>query len=113
MNRFKNSHTHEKSNVTIFLDVIRNLLILLITGYAVYRIWNWNWIVGLISAIPIYILVMNLVGFATLPLYTLTPESKLIRKGFKNIEDGNVSELEKINEEFENKFNAKKTNENN
>ncbi|KKL14597.1 hypothetical protein LCGC14_2514050, partial [marine sediment metagenome] len=73
------AYEHEKSETTIFLDIVRNVLILVATGYAVSLIWQWNWIVALIATFPVYVVMLNLIGFATLPLYTLTPENRLQR----------------------------------
>ena len=56
------------------LDVIRNLLILAATVYATFLIWQWHWIAALVACIPVYIVMLNLFGFLTLPLYLLTPE---------------------------------------
>lgn len=100
----QNNYDHNKSKTTIFFDFLRNLIILVVTGYITYLIWEWNWIVAVIAAIPIYVIVMNIIGFLTLPLYMLTPESKLIKKGFNSIENGNIDELESINDEFEEKY---------
>jgi hypothetical protein len=71
---------NNKSNFTKFLDVLRNLSILALTIYSCYLIRDYNWIIALIAAIPIYVILLNLIGFLTLPLYMLTPESKQARK---------------------------------
>ena len=97
---------HEKLRTTIFLDIFRNLLILLATGYAVFLIWKWNWIFALIAAIPIYIILLNLFGFLTLPFYALTPENRLKAKAFKAFEAGNFEKGKKLTDEFTEKFNV-------
>lgn len=65
-----------KSSFTITLDIIRNLLIIAITIYLLIIIWKWNWIVAIICSIPIYVIIMNIIGFISLPLYYLTPEHR-------------------------------------
>jgi len=97
---------HEKSGTTIFLDILRNLLILVATGYAVFLIWKWNWIVALIAAIPVYIVMLNLFGFLTLPLYAFTPENRLKAKAFKAFENGDFEKGKALTDEFTEKFNV-------
>ena len=97
---------HEKSGTTIFLDILRNLLILVATGYGVFLIWKWNWIVALIAAIPVYIIMLNLLGLLTLPLYAFTPENRLKAKALKAIENGDLETGMALLDEFEEKFNV-------
>ena len=97
---------HEKSGTTIFLDILRNLLILVATGYAVFLIWKWNWIVALIAAIPVYIVMLNLFGFLTLPLYAFTPENRLKAKAFKAFENGDFEKGKALTDEFTEKYNV-------
>ena len=68
-----------------YLDAFRNLLVIAATGLCVYLLWKWNWIVAVILAIPAYILMLNVFGFLTLPLYLLTPESRFGRKLLKDL----------------------------
>lgn len=65
-----------KSSFAKILDIIRNLLIIITTIYLLTFIWRWNWIIAIICAIPVYVIIMNIIGFVTLPLYYLTPEHK-------------------------------------
>ena len=97
---------HEKSGATIFLDILRNLLILIATGYVIFLIWRWNWIVALIAAIPVFIAMLNFFGFLTLPLYALTPENRLKAKAFKALEDGDFEKGKALSDEFIEKFNV-------
>ena len=85
-------NTTDKSSFTIILDIIRNILILAISGYIVYLLWNWHWLAAIIGAIPIYIIVMNIIGFITLPLYLLTPENRLLKKTSKAMNRGDIQE---------------------
>lgn len=97
---------HEKSGVTISLDILRHLLILVGTGYAIFLIWKWNWIVALIAAIPVYIVMLNLFGFLTLPLYAFTPENRLKAKAFKAFKNGDIDKGKTLTDEFAKKFNV-------
>lgn len=97
---------HEKSGTTKFLDISRNLLILGATGYTVFLIWKWFWIVALIAAIPVYIIMLNLFGFLTLPLYAITPENILKAKAFKALENGDMEKSKALTDEFIKKFNV-------
>jgi len=97
---------HEKSGVTISLDIFRHLLIIAGTGYAVFLIWKWNWIIALISAIPVYIVMLNLFGFITLPLYAFTPENRLKAKTLKAFEKGDFEKGKALTDEFAEKFNV-------
>jgi hypothetical protein len=85
---------------------LRNVLILAATGYAVYLIWRWNWIIALIVAIPFYIIMLNVFGFLTLPLYALTPENRLKAKAFKAFENGDLEKGKALTDEFTEKFNV-------
>ena len=97
---------HEKSAVTISLDILRYLLILAGTGSAVFLIWRWNWIIALITCIPVYIVMLNLFGFLTLPLYAFTPENRLKAKAFKAFENGDLEKGKALTDEFTKKFNV-------
>ena len=74
------AYEHHKSGVTILFDVIRNALVLIATGFLVFLIGKWHWIAAVLAAIPVYVVMLNLFGFLTLPLYMLTPEKKLMAK---------------------------------
>lgn len=63
---------------TQFLDIFRYLLIFVSSGFAVFLIWKQNRILALIEALPVFIVMSNLFGFLTLPLYRRT--SGLIEK---------------------------------
>lgn len=104
-------YTHEKSGATILLDILRNLLIIAATGYVILLIWQWHWIVALIAIIPVYIIMLNLLGFITLPLYTLTPENRLNKKAFNAFEKGEFEKGKSYTEEFIKKSNVNKSEE--
>ena len=52
-------------------DLLRWALILGIWGAVTYFLWGVAWFWGAIWIVPGFILIMNVVGFATLPLYAL------------------------------------------
>jgi len=68
-------HAETRSSTWRFLDVAREIAIILGTLKIVSLIWGIGWMLAVIAALPIYAVVMNLVGFLTLPLYWYcTPE---------------------------------------
>jgi hypothetical protein len=69
-----------KSATALFLDLLRNALIIAATGYVTFKLWNWHWIIAVIAVIPVYVVMLNLFGFLTLPLYLLTPETRRARE---------------------------------
>ena len=97
---------HEKSGTTIFFDVVRHLLILSGTCYTIFLIWQRSWIFGLLAIIPVYVIMLNLFGFLTLPLYLLTPENKLKAKAFQALQNGDVEKGKALTDEFTKEFNV-------
>jgi hypothetical protein len=100
------AYEHEKSGTTICLDIVRHLLALGTAGGVVFFIWRWNWIVALLTAFPIYIVILNLVGFLTLRLYDLTPENRLGRKMMEALKGGDFEKGRALTREFEKRFNV-------
>jgi hypothetical protein len=98
------AYEHEKSGMTFLLDVIRNVLILIATGFLVFLIWEWHWIAAVLAAIPVYIMMMNLVGFLTLPLYMLTHENRLKAKVLRAFQSGEFEQGKALTDEFAEKF---------
>lgn len=97
---------HEKSGTTIFFDVVRHLLILSGTCYAIFLIWKHSWIFALIAAIPTYVIMLNLFGFLTLPLYILTPENRMKAKAFQALQNGDFEKGKTLTDEFTKEFNV-------
>jgi hypothetical protein len=58
-------------NLRQFLDVVRHLIIIIATTVCLYSVWKIYWLIAIIVALPVYIIILNLVGFLTLPLYGL------------------------------------------
>ena len=52
-------------------DLLRRALILGLWGVVTYLLWGIAWFWAVIWAAPGYYIVLNLVGFATLPIYYL------------------------------------------
>tara|TARA_B110000114_G_C15036649_1_gene375233 strand:+ start:383 stop:1162 length:780 start_codon:yes stop_codon:yes gene_type:complete len=75
-----------KSQFTKKLDLIRNLIIIIVTIYISTLIWDWNWIVTIICFIPVYVILMNVVGFITLPLYAMAIKDKEVEQ-VVNVDD--------------------------
>ncbi len=69
------------------LDTIRWVLIIGATVATVELLGKVHWIVGLVLAIPAFVVFLNVFGFLTLPLYTLTREARNARKRLKEFEE--------------------------
>lgn len=101
------AHVHDKSGTTVLLDTVRRVLLLASTGYAVYRMWNWNWIVSIIAAIPILLVSCLLANILTAPLYLLAPEERLLARWQRAIRQGDMETAETLDSEFTKRFNAR------
>lgn len=75
-----------RSGVTFLLDLVRYALILFGTWYALLLLSSFSWIVALVAAIPVFVVMLNVCGFLTLPLYALTPEVKAKRAALRDFE---------------------------
>lgn len=53
------------------LDAVRHITIVVTTGEIVYHIWTLNLVLAILAVLPVYILILNLIGFLTWPLYFL------------------------------------------
>jgi len=87
-----------KSVIWYFLDFVRHIIVFAGTGMSVWFIWKIHWILCVVTAVPIFVLLLNLVGFLTLPLYwsDLTPEGRAARKAGRKLDElkGKMDELE-------------------
>ena len=70
-----------------FLDVARTVLTVAATAYITLRIWQWHWLAAVVAGHPVYVVMVNLFGFLTLPLYALTPEIRRAREQEKELFD--------------------------
>lgn len=71
----------------LFLDFLRWAWILGATGAIVKWLWGVHWALGLFLALPAFVILMNIIGFLTLPLYFYTPEARLDRKTLKDFDE--------------------------
>ena len=55
-------------------------------------------------AYPVYLVILNLFGFLTLPLYALTPENRLRSKAFNALMNNDPEKSKTLAAEFEKKF---------
>ncbi len=71
---------------TLIADIIRWALIIVATIFLVKGLWKVHWILGLVFAVPVYLLFLNLFGFLTLPLYDYTTEAQNARNMLKKFD---------------------------
>lgn len=95
---------HQKSGLTIFFDVIRNVLIGVGTGWVTVLIWRHNWILGLVAFIPVYVILLNVFGFLTLPLYRFTPENRLKARMHQAMMSGDLEKGKALTDQFVRQF---------
>ncbi len=96
---------HQKSEITIFFDIVRYILILSGTCYILSLIWEHSWVFGLLAVIPIYFIMLNLFGFLTLPLYWFfTPESRAKSKMLKAMQNGDFESVKTQTDDFVKEF---------
>src|SRR5262249_46898849 len=98
--------SHTKSTTTLCFDVVRHVLIAATTGYVVVRTWNWQWVVALVVALPLYVALLNLIGFLTLPLYMITPENRLKARIHTAMSNGDLDRARALSSEFAARFNV-------
>lgn len=95
---------HQKSGATVLWDTIRYLLIFSSTIIILYYIGKYNLLLAIISAIPVFIIMLNLIGFLTLPLYFFTPERKAVQKITQSLNKDDMASFRKQVSAFENNF---------
>jgi hypothetical protein len=78
-----------KSITWYLLDFLRHILTFAGTAVVAWYLWKINWIIGAISIFPVFILLLNIIGFLTLRIYDITPESRAARKAFKDLDQFN------------------------
>ena len=62
----------DKPALTVVLDAVRHLLIVSATGYVTWGLWLWHPVAALIGILPVYVFMLNVFGFLTLPFYAIT-----------------------------------------
>ena len=76
----------QKSVSWYVLDFVRYLIVLTGVAWSVCFLWSIYWILGIIAACPIFIILLNLIGFLALPLYRyLTPEGRTAKKALDEL----------------------------
>lgn len=77
---------NRRSGATFLLDLVRYALIMFGTWYVLRLLWPFSRIVALVAAIPVFVIILNVCGFLTLPLYALTPEIRAKRAALRDFE---------------------------
>lgn len=75
----------QKSITWYLLDFLRHILTFAGTAVVAWYLWKITWIIGAISILPVFILLLNIIGFLTLRVYDITPEARAARKAFKEL----------------------------
>ncbi|MFH1370858.1 MAG: hypothetical protein ABII09_06190 [Planctomycetota bacterium] len=96
---------NQKSGTTILWDTIRYLLILSSTGTVLYFIGKYSIVLAIIAALPVFVIMLNLIGFLTLPLYIFTPESRTCSKLEKLLDKGDMDSYRKQMNAFKQDYN--------
>jgi hypothetical protein len=73
----------------IFCDIIRWILIIGATIFAVKWLWDVHWALGLILVFPLLIIFLNVFGFPTLLLYGYTKEALIARNMLNKLSEPN------------------------
>jgi len=68
------------------LDFLRFILTFVGTAVIAWYLWKIDWRIGAISILPVFILLLNVIGFLTLRLYDITPEVSVARKARKSLD---------------------------
>jgi len=76
------------------LDFLRHILTFSGTAIIAWYLWEIDWKIGAISILPVFILLLNIIGFLTLRLYDITPEASVARNAGERLDKFN-HELEK------------------
>ncbi len=71
----------------LFLDFFRWAWILGATGATVKWLCGVHWALGVFLALPAFVIMMNIIGFLSLPLYYFTPEAQSARRTLKDFEE--------------------------
>ncbi len=94
----------KKSGTTVLWDTVRYVLIFSCTGVLLYYIGRYSIIFAIVAAVPIFIIMLNLIGFLTLPLYFFTPEGKASRDIFRSLDKGDMASFREQVKTFEKDF---------
>lgn len=100
----KSDPFHSWNTIRQFLDVIRHVIIITATIMTIYFLWKIHWLLAIVVVFSTYILLVNVFGFLTLPLYalipygwsSLTPEGKAMSEKWKRLEKGETEPLREL-----------------
>lgn len=95
---------HQKSGTTFFFDIVRYILILSGTCYILSLIGEHSSVFGLLAALPVYVIMLNVFGFLTLPLYSFTPENRAKSKMLNAMQKGDFESAKTQTDTFVREF---------
>jgi hypothetical protein len=104
--KYMEQQSNIKSRTTILLDTIRGVLTYFGTGISVYYVGKYNLVLAVFVAIPIFIIMIYILGFLTLPLYFFTPESRAANKMLRSLENCDMESFNEQVKTFEKDFMA-------
>jgi hypothetical protein len=78
-----------KSITWYLLDFLRHILTFAGTAAIAWYLWKIDWRIGAISILPVFILLLNIIGFLTLRVYDITPEASAARKARESLDQFN------------------------
>jgi len=78
-----------KSISWYLLDFLRHILTFAGTGATAWYLWKIDWRIGAIAVFPVFVLIVNIIGFLTLRVYDITPEASAARKARESLEKFN------------------------
>ena len=70
-----------------FLDFLRYILADAGTAATIWYLWKIDWRIGAIAILPVFILILNIVGFLTPSVYDITLEARASRKAMESFEE--------------------------
>jgi hypothetical protein len=73
---------------------------------ATYVIARYSSLWAAVAFLPVGVLMLNVCGFLTLPLYQFTPENRLKRRAYRALMRGDFAEADRLTKEFEKRFNV-------
>ena len=85
-----------RSSACRFLDLLRHIIVLPGTLIVLCSLWRSSPGLAAIAALPVYIVLLNVVGFLILPLYYFTPERKTASELRRCLEKGDRKALRRL-----------------
>ena len=75
-----------KSISWYLLDFLRHTLTFAGTAAVVWYLWKVDWRIAAAAVLPVFVLILNIVGFSTLRVYDITPEANAARRARESME---------------------------